>query len=165
MSNAPTSEMLIVRSIFKMASALNNLDELDGIENPVYFTGKLKRDFHKVCDFFVHHTNEMAKKMAEDDPEAWFSAVYYHIDGIDEIIEDDDFEIKHLGLLMAKLSSGLKDLKSLERTFTFKLFADPLLNRFSPILTKNYVKKIPIHRGQLDRLTDIVTETVEKIAF
>lgn len=165
MSNEPTSEMLIVRSIFKMASALNNLDELSGIDKPKYFTGKLKRDFHKVCDFFVHHTNEMTKQMAEEDPEAWFSAVYYHLDGIDEIVENDDFEIKQLGLLVAKLTSGLRDLKNLDRTLTFKLFADPMLNRLGPLLTKNYVKRIPINREALERLTTIITKEVEQIAF
>jgi hypothetical protein len=91
--------------------------------------------------------------------------VYYHLDGIDEIVENDDFEIKQLGLLVAKLTSGLRDLKNLDRTLTFKLFADPMLNRLGPLLTKNYVKRIPINREALERLTTIITKEVEQIAF
>jgi hypothetical protein len=164
-SNQVTSEMLIVRSIFKMASALNNLDELEGIEEPQYFTGKFKRDFHKFCEFFVHHTREMAKEMAAQDPEAWFSAVYYHIDGIDEMVQEDgDPELKQIGLLLSKLTSGLRDLKSLDRTLTMKLFSEPMINRLGPILTKSYVRRIPINKQKFDRLTNIVTQTVESIA-
>lgn len=164
-SNVVTSEMLIVRSIFKMASALNNLDELGGIDSPKYFVGKLKRDFHKFCEFFVHHTREMTKEMAAQDPEAWFSAVYHHIDGIDEIVlEEDDPELKQIGLLLAKLTSGLRDLKALDKTLTMKLFSEPMINRLGPILTKSYVKRIPVNKQNLEVLTGIVTSTVEEIA-
>lgn len=160
------SDLLIVRAIFKISSALNNLDELEGVdENNQYFSGKMKRDFYKFFDFFEHHTKEMVTEMYASDPSSWSEVVYHHLVEIDEIVAETDIEFRNICLIIAKLQSSLKDLKSLEKSPSVRIFSEPLINRISPLITKSYMKRIPIRKEGINTVCSEITKLVDEVIF
>jgi hypothetical protein len=158
------SDLLIVKAICKISSALDNLDELESVgEDTQYFSGKMKRDFYKFFDFFEHHTREMVTQMYAQDPSAWSDVVYYHLADIDTMVAETDVEFRNICLIVAKLQASLKDLKALEKSPSIRIFSEPLINRISPLITKSYMKKIPIRKEGMQKVCSEITKLVDEV--
>jgi len=155
-------EIYIVRAICKISSALNNLDELGCVEGDGYcnefFKGKFYRDFNKFFDYFEYHTGEMTKAMYDSNSEAFSDILYYHLQSIDEDTDADSDELLHIGLMVAKLKSALRDLKKVDlKSLSSRMVAEPLIGRLSTLLPKPYVKKLPVCQVGLDKLVCRIT--------
>ena len=159
-------EIYIVRAICKISSALTNLDELycdggDGNCNE-FFKGKFYRDFNKFFDYFEHHTGEMTKAMYESNSEALSDVLFYHLQSIDEDTDADSDELLHIGLMVAKLKSALRDLNKVDlKSLSSRMVAEPLIGRLSTLLPKPYVKKLPVCQAGLDKLVCRISSDLE----
>jgi hypothetical protein len=159
-------EIYIVRAICKISSALTNLDELycdvgEGNCNE-FFKGKFYRDFNKFFDYFEHHTEEMVKAMYSSNSGAFSDILFYHLQSIDEDLDADSEELLHIGLMVAKLKSALRDLKKVDlKSPSSRLVAEPLIGRLSTLLPKPYVKKLPVCWDGFDKLVCRISSDLE----
>lgn len=153
-------ERAISKAMLKLSSALNNLDSLTGMDDQnKHFQGKFKRDFHKFLDFFCHHTAVMSTEMYKAEPGAWKEVAYGWMEELDDCVDASTEELKQIACMYAKINSAMGDLKQLDKqSIEVKLFAAPLINRASVILTQGYVKRLPVDHTGMKRLCEVCTE-------
>jgi hypothetical protein len=149
-------QMAVLRAITKMSSALNSIDVINTDNNPG-FCGKMRRDMVKLCDFFCHHTKETTSEMYKQSRTAWDELVYYWFDGIDEDIKASTLEKKQISIFLAKFTSAVEDLKTLEDSMANRIFARPIISRFQELLNKGYIKRFDVDKNDIQLVTDRVT--------
>ena len=157
-------DLATVKVVCKISSAMNNFDKLYSADgNKEFFSGKLCRSFTKFFEFAEHHTAIMTEEMYAMNSESFSEAVYYHLDGVDLSLsrEDEDSELGQICLMVSKLLSASKDLGILEKNIQYNLFAKPLVDRLDTMLTKGFIKRLPVKDGAILKLTEIVTTTAD----
>lgn len=146
-------ELTIAKAVYKLSSALENLDSINN-DSSVHFKGQFKRDFAKFFNYFVHHTNDIATAMIDADVNNWNKAVYEINADFEECVEADSEELKHIGLMLVKMRSCVIDLKGIEKTVQSKIVAAPLLNVLGLVLSRGYIKKLPIGKSGMEKLLE-----------
>lgn len=154
------SKLDVVKAICKISSALTNLDEIP--EDSKHFSGRFKKEYTRFFDFFIHHTEEMSKTMYKANPSEWKRCVYECMQEVEDCVDADTEELKHITVMLAKLNSSLVSLRNIEKTVHGKLFADPLINKLKPLVSKGYFKKLPINREGFAKLASEITIHIDK---
>lgn len=154
------SKLDVVKAICKISAAMTNLDEIP--EDSKHFSGRFKKEYTRFFDFFLHHTEETTKAMYKANPAEWQRCVYNCMDEIEDAVDADSDELKHISIMLAKLSSALVSLKQIEKSVHGRLIADPLINKLKPLVSKGYFKKLPINKEGFAKLANEITIHIDK---
>lgn len=156
-------EIHIVRALVKLNTALLNCDVLVDTDAPV-FTGKLRRDITKFCEWYCTHTHEENIALVKASWTAYNElANYWFSEDFDEIVEASTIGKKHLALFMSKCKSAVNDLKKVEPIMSNKIIVNPIISRLENLFSNGYFKRTDIANsdinlivGRLDRLGENV---------
>lgn len=156
-----SDEINKVRAIAKLSSAIGNIDEI-AVDGNTEFTGKLRRDLVKICNWFAHHTGNKTREMCKRHEEAYIDLIHYWIDGIDDYVEASSETKKHLSLFYCKAVSAKKDLEKLSPEMINKIFMRPIISKLDTVLDR-ILKKLNVIHEDLVKLEQEVTAVTKSV--
>lgn len=139
--------------IYKLSSALQDLDELKEIDCPD-FKGDLKRKTLRFFSFFESSCVKLATDLYQE--KQWDRIVHKNLDKIGFDLEDKGCEVCYV--MLSKMKSALADLDAIvikELEPTSEMFAGPLDARLRGIFDKQVLGKYPHNLGSLLETIDL----------
>lgn len=142
----------VLKGLLKINSAINNVDELLALDG---FGGKLGKDLRRYVDFYVHHTCEVNRGIAEANFELYHDIVYNGFSEIDSSVQASSDVKKHLSLFFAKMLSALRDFKTAGTDYHTRLLVGPLVARFKPLAKDRRLRHIEVNMDDFWTLTKV----------
>ena len=155
--NNSSDEILLVRAILKISSAVDNLDKV----SPEVLPKKLFHELQSFDRWFCKNTAEFTVEMALSDWEAYNDTVYFWMDGFDNLVSASCESKKFISLFLAKVVSGLKDLTQVRNSEVVAVF----VNRIRTAVTKGLIKKVGIDMRDFTKLVRNIDSVFENIVY
>ena len=153
-----TDDHLVLIINAKLSSALEDMDDLESIDDKIFFKKNFARDHSKFFKFFIHHSGHAISYYAKKDFYTWSQLVYVLPEELESIFaplglpEDEEREIIHICLLMAKIKSAYKDIRKIGPGYGNDLFRKVLQSRMETLMEKSYIDRLELKEGAFEKV-------------
>jgi hypothetical protein len=162
-----TDDHLVLIINAKLSAALDDMDDLESIDNKVFFKKNFARDHSKFFKFFVHHNHHIINSYADKKFDVWYNLVYKVPEELKNIFEpiglpeDEEREIIHICLLLAKIKSAYKDVLKIGPGYSNDLFRKVLQSRMETLMDKKYIDRLELRAGAFEKVVSAVDTLFE----